>query len=454
MAPRQTPWTRNRPHPPFFVIGIGLALVTAGNEAATVGAIGPEFQYSPIQRLLIAGNAIPFYIWKLFWPNTIVQIYPRFPIVPGQPTPAWLWIAPLADIALLAALWAFRKKITRGPLTALLYFAGVLFPTLGFINYYTMIYTFVADHFQYLACIGIIVVAVETLLWAIRRAPDVVPTEDPQRFRRLVTSLVFGGIVLSFGTLAYGVASLYTDRLRLWEYNAEINPNSFVVWNNVAFARLTLEPPDREGGKAAYKKSIEVAPQDWRAYHELGLEYLAENDTQNADVYLHQAEQRMPDFVRNGRIKFLEREAANADKAAPEQQEVGVSNVVHGPEFLLAHHYEDHNQWDAAIDQYQKDLQKFPQDAAAYFGMGNCYMGKNDFPAATSAYQKAIELAPKYAEAYLNLGKALAQLHRDKEALEAIQTARQIDPTVIRHIPGLLEQAAEQMRAAQTQPHP
>ena len=434
---------------PFFAIAIALGAYTAGNEAATVGAVGPDFQYSFTQRILMAGNALPFYIGKLLWPTTVVQVYPRFPIVAGQPSPAWLWIAPIADIAVLVALWLLRKKITRGPLTAMLFFAGVLFPTLGFINYYTMVYTFVADHYQYLACIGFIVLAVETILWAVRHGPDIIPTEDPQRFRKLVTGLVFGGIVVSFGTLAYGVSSLYDDRLRMWEYNAEVNPDSFIVWNNVAVSRLAQDPPDHDGAKTAYLKAIEVGPDDWRAYHKLGQMFLTDNNPDEAAKYLFRAEQLMPDFVRNGRVKFLEREAAR-QTSDPEAQESGVWDIAHGPEFLLARNYEDHNQWDAAIAQYQLDLTKFPQDAQAYFGMGNCYVGKNDFASAAAAYQKAIDLRPKYAAAYFNLGLALGQLHKDKEALAALQTAHTLDPTVVRRVPGLLEKTAEQLRAANT----
>ena len=436
---------------PFFAIAIVLGAVTASDEAASVGAVGPDFQYTMTQRILMAGNALPFYIGKLIWPTTVVQVYPRFPIVAGQPSPSWLWIAPIADIALLVALWLLRKKISRGPLTALLFFAGVLFPTLGFINYYTMVYTFVADHYQYLACIGFIVLAVESILWAIRHGPDVIPTEDPQRFRNLVTTLVFGGIVLSFGTLAYGVSSLYDDSLRMWEYNGEVNPNSFIVWDNIAGARLAQSPPDHDGAIAAYQKAIEVGPQDWRAYHKLGQIFLTDNNPDEAAKYLFRAEQLMPDFVRNGRVKYLEREALSTQAGDPEAQEAGVWDIAHSPEFLLARNYEDHSQWDAAIAQYQLDLKKFPQDAQAFFGMGNCYVGKNDFAAAAAAYQKAIDLRPKYAAAYFNLGLALGQLHKDTEALAALQTARSLDPTIVRRVPGLLEKTAEQLRSAQTQ---
>src|SRR2546430_11245630 len=44
------------------------------------------------------------------------------------------------------------RKNSRGILAAILIFLGLLFPALGFINVYPFLYSFVADHFQYLAC--------------------------------------------------------------------------------------------------------------------------------------------------------------------------------------------------------------------------------------------------------------------------------------------------------------
>ena len=56
----------------------------------------------------------------------------------------------MAILALVAAAWSIRRR-SRGPLTALLLYVGSLFPALGFLNVYPFIYSFVADHFAYLA---------------------------------------------------------------------------------------------------------------------------------------------------------------------------------------------------------------------------------------------------------------------------------------------------------------
>ena len=44
---------------------------------------------------------------------------------------------------------------------AMAFFLITLGPALGFVNVYPMRYSFVADHFQYMASIGLIVAAVE-----------------------------------------------------------------------------------------------------------------------------------------------------------------------------------------------------------------------------------------------------------------------------------------------------
>ena len=57
-------------------------------------------------------------------------------------------------LVVLFILWLNRKGWARPMLVALVYFLVLLFPVLGFFNVYFFRYSFVADHFQYLAGIG------------------------------------------------------------------------------------------------------------------------------------------------------------------------------------------------------------------------------------------------------------------------------------------------------------
>ena len=148
---------------PFFVLGIGAGLFTAWVEHRFIGARGEAFHLSLVERILIAGHAFWFYFSKLVWPANLIFIYPRWQI---SASVWWQCLLPIAALLLFGLLFALRKR-SRAPLAAFLIFAGLLFPALGFINVYPFVYSFVADHFQYLASSAIfsLLAAALTLLF-------------------------------------------------------------------------------------------------------------------------------------------------------------------------------------------------------------------------------------------------------------------------------------------------
>src|SRR5262249_27034265 len=123
-----------------------------------IGASGAEFALGPVERFLLAGRAIAFYAWKILWPANLTFLYPRWEI---DASAAWQYLFPAGVLAAAAALGVLARRY-RGPLAAFLYFAGTLFPALGFFNVYPFRYSYVADHFAYLASLGILV----PLAWA------------------------------------------------------------------------------------------------------------------------------------------------------------------------------------------------------------------------------------------------------------------------------------------------
>jgi hypothetical protein len=138
-------------------VGASAGLFTAWVESTPqlIGAQGPQYALTFTQRLLLAGRAPWFYAWKALWPADLMFVYPHWKIDTGE---IWQYCFPLGLAAVAVALgWLARKK--RGPLAGFLFFAGTLFPALGFLNVYPFRYSYVADHFQYLALLGILVPA-------------------------------------------------------------------------------------------------------------------------------------------------------------------------------------------------------------------------------------------------------------------------------------------------------
>ena len=152
-------WSVRRlaPLAPFFALGIALALQTAWLERDFVGARGGEFAFTPAERALIASRALLFYAQKLLVPEPLSFCHPRWEIA-GAPLSAYWPVAVVAAIAVAAALAFARGR--RGVPLALAFYAGSLFPALGFIDFYPMVYSFVADHFAYLPSLGVIAAAV------------------------------------------------------------------------------------------------------------------------------------------------------------------------------------------------------------------------------------------------------------------------------------------------------
>ena len=112
---------------------------------------GNDWSLTLPQRFLIAGRAPWFYLGKLLWPEPLMFFYPRWHLDAGA---WWQWLFPAALAGSMALLWIARRRIGKAPLAAMAFFVITLFPALGFVDVYPFRYSFVADHFQYLASIG------------------------------------------------------------------------------------------------------------------------------------------------------------------------------------------------------------------------------------------------------------------------------------------------------------
>ena len=148
-------WARDfQPLLPFFFLGAADGLFVAWVEWQVVGAQGADFAFTFVERGLIAGRAIWFYLGRLFWPAELIFMYPRWLVSQAD---AGQYVFPAAVLGGLATCWLARRR-SRAPLAAALFFVGTLFPVLGFLNVYMFVFSFVADHLQYMACVGVIAI--------------------------------------------------------------------------------------------------------------------------------------------------------------------------------------------------------------------------------------------------------------------------------------------------------
>jgi tetratricopeptide (TPR) repeat protein len=149
---------------------------------------------------------------------------------------------------LLASLMLFSRKIGRGPAAAGMLFVVTLIPALGFFDVYPMRYSYVADHFQYLAIIALIVPAA------------VVANRLAGKFALI--------LILPLAMLTWRQCGIYRDSLRLWSDTVSKNPSSWMAHANLGQAWQADGRDDR--AEAEYRVAAADGPDEAEIWWKLG----------------------------------------------------------------------------------------------------------------------------------------------------------------------------------------
>ncbi|HKQ49416.1 MAG TPA: tetratricopeptide repeat protein [Phycisphaerae bacterium] len=259
-------WQRGRlsmrgdvlPLVPWFLLSLVSGLFTAWVEHDVIGAKEAGSNLLAVERILLPARVVWFYLSKLFWPAELIFVYPRWVV---DPSVWWQWLFPMALIVLFIVLFPVSRK-NRAPLAATLFFVGSLFPVLGFFNVYLYLYTFVADHFQYLPSLGIIALACGCAVAVLFRAPR-------PRFRA-VALLVLPAVL---GVLTFRQCRMYSDIEMLYATTIRKYPECWMAHNNLGVV-LKDKGQYREA-MAHYQTALRLRPEYPEAYNNLGVVYNA-----------------------------------------------------------------------------------------------------------------------------------------------------------------------------------
>jgi protein O-mannosyl-transferase len=432
---------------PFFILVLGLCPLTSWLEKNHLLAEGPDFSFTFPQRCLIAGRAFWFYLGHLFWPANLCFVYPRW-----QPNPdsVWEWLYPVTALSACFTLWLARGRIGRGPVTALLYFVGTLFPVLGFMNAYGMRYSFVWDHWVYLSALGIITMVAALVVHAGSALSK--------------PALVYGFAAIVLPTLAlltWQQAGTYIDKETLWHSTLARNPDCWMAHYNLGidldqngqlneaideFHEVIRLKPDHTDarinlGFALYSKGqiddaisqflevIRLKPDNTDAHNDLGIALLNKNQIDEAISQFQEAIRLKPDnAAAHQNLGDVLGRKGQIDEAIRQYQE-----AIRLADNAAAHHnlgdaLGRKGQIDEAIRQYQEAIHLKPDYTEAYFNLGDALAAKGRFDEAIENYRQAIQINSNRPEIFVHLGATLDQLGRTREAVDAYQEALSVNP--------------------------
>jgi len=418
-------WRRDvLPLLPWFVVGALSGLFTAWTEARLIGAEGADFSFGALERLLLAARASLFYISKLAWPTNLMFIYPRWLLDPGQ---VWPWIA-LAGLAVLLVVLGMLARRHRGPLAGLLFFLGTLVPVLGFVNVYPFLFSFVADHFQYLACIGIIVPATWVLGWASGKF-------GVSAWARFSMALA---IPLVLGVLTWKKSRMYRDSETLYRETLSANPDAWLLHYNLAVL-LGDKPTGLGESITEYRETLRLNPEHWAAYNNLATALLKTPGHVGEAVAIYEAALRLnPAFAEahNNLGVALGQMPGRLDEAIAHEREA----VRILPDYDAAHDnlgvllMKGHGSLGQAIEQFGEAIRIAPGNAQYHYNLANAFsLSPGRLADAEREYRQALRLDPGLAQAHSNLGSALARMPgRIGEAVAEFEAALRLTPTSAR----------------------
>jgi len=250
----------------YFFFAIPVALLTAWLEAHHVGAIGPEWTLNGMQRVTLAGRVVCFYFAKLLWPADLAFIYPRWRL-----ENAWLLLFPTTVLGGLALLWTLRRRIGKGPFAAVAAFIVTLGPILGFMNCYAFQFSYVADHWQYLASLCLI---------------SLVATIDCKlHLRNQITRFAILGIPIAIlGFLTWRQCPVYRNVETLWRDTLTKNPDCWLAHHNLG---VVFQAQNHfSEAEAHFRSALQLRPDYYEAENNLGESLLMQDRLNEAENHI------------------------------------------------------------------------------------------------------------------------------------------------------------------------
>jgi tetratricopeptide (TPR) repeat protein len=400
---------------PFLAVSLAASAWTIWEQQYHSGALGPEWNQSLPERVVIAGKVIWFYLGKLCWPHPLTFIYPRWQIDALNPM---AYLPVLAAAGGLLVLWLKRNGQPRPLFFATAYFVAALLPVLGFFSAYFFRYSFVGDHLQYLASIGPIALA----------GAGIDKTFHSFRRRAAFLKPVFCGALLSvLGLLTWQQCAQYANAEMLYRTTISRNPSCWLAYSNLGALKLdnSIEEAVRH-----FKEALRLKPDLAEGHSNLGNALLRMGRFEEAITECKEAQRLDPKLpTAHVNLGNIYQKMGLLSEAVLQYQEA----LRLKPDLAYAHNnlgnaLQELGRFQEALTYHNDALRLNPDSAEAHNGLGNALQGLGRLEEAVIQHNEALRINPGFAEAHNNLSNALQKMGRLEEAEAECKAALQLKP--------------------------
>jgi tetratricopeptide (TPR) repeat protein len=423
----------------FFAAGVLLGLNTVRIEKEHVGAVGEDWALSAGDRVVLAGRLLWFYAWKLALPAGLAFFYPRWAVDAGA---AGQWLFPAAAAAALAALFAMRGRIGRGPLAAALLFAGVLFPALGFFDVYPFRYSWAADHFNYLASAPLLALAGAGLVRA--RAAATARFGPPGRFLPVV-------VLAPLAVLAWVRCGAFKDAETLWRDTLARNPEAWIAAHNLGVIELGKGRLDE--AEALFSRSVALHPRSHEGWNNLGRCRADRGDLRGAEEAVRKAIEVRPDFCQAWtNLGWVLDRRGDLDRGLDAyRKSITFPGTPPEAHHALVRALLDRGLREEALNAARAAGAAFPGDSALAVRLGALLGNAGSWTEAVSILADVVRVEPGNAAARTELARALLAIgEKDRAHAELVEAIR-LDPesAAARQMIGVVFQSRGDLKGAE-----
>jgi len=302
-------------------------------------------------------------------------------------------------------LWRLRHR-SRAPLAALLLYCVALGPALGFVNVYPFRFSYVADHFQYLATVA----AMAFIGAALTQAASGFIRSAATRATLAATTIAL------LGLLSWQESHQYANAETLLRTTIARNPEAWMAHHNLAI--ILMNAPDANYSEALrhVETSLHIQRNNPEAFNTRGSLRLVVGDVAAARQDFEESIRLNPLLASPhnnlGAIKYQEgrladamaeyREAIRLDPRDPEpHRNLGIALV-------------DLGRLSEANDFFQRAYELNPDSADIVYNLATFRLRQDRIDEAVRLFRRALELRPSFPAARDSLEVALQRQGRGK----------------------------------------
>lgn len=431
-------WSDARWLTPFFVLALAASAWAIWEQRVRHGAQGGDWALTLPERVVIAGRVLWFYLGKLLWPLDLSFIYPRWTVT----TSAAAFVPAVFAAGLGVLLW-WRRATLKPATFALGYFAAMLFPVLGFFNVYYFRYSFVADHFQYLAGMGPMALV------------GAVGATAAARFRLGAFAVPLAlTVVLAAAIASWRHAHHFRNDEALWRATLRTNPTSILANSNLGV--ILLNEGKLEDALTHFRTSLATHPNLPETHYNIGTALMRLGRDAEALAHFETALRLRPD-ASEAHVQLatlLARDPARRTDAIHHYERAlaivpGNADALSNLSVLLT---SVPGRAADAVAHATAALRLRPNSADAHFNLAAALERlPGRLSDAVAEYEAALRLAPTHLKATINLGLALTKLpSRTEDArrhYEAALAAHPESAVLHNNFAILLANAGDRVRA-------